>query len=243
MKYQLTIQYDGSDFHGWQVQPKQRTVQGDIEKALCKIFSEKKITLIGAGRTDAGVHALAQVAHVELNDRFSPDELCRALNGTLEKDVRIDLVETVKGDFHARFSAIAREYEYYLVENYSPINRQYVANLKWEVDLELLNECATILLGEHDFSSFCKSNSEVENKICKISKAHWKNVGERLIFFVRADRFLQHMVRYLVGTMLEVGRGRYDLMDFLALINNNAKKAMVVRAPAKGLFLKKIYYD
>ena len=243
MRYQLIIQYDGSQFHGWQVQAKGRTVQGDIEKALSKIYSNDKINLMGAGRTDAGVHAMAQVAHVDLSNHLSSNELQKALNGNLKKDVRIDFVREVDSNFHARFSAKAREYEYHLVKHYSPINRYYVAELKWQVDIKLLHECAEKILGEHDFSFFCKSTSEVENKICTVLKADWKGDGNKLFFIVRANRFLQHMVRYLVGTMIEVARGKYDLLDFISLIENHERKIMVIRAPAKGLFLKKVFYE
>ena len=242
-RYKLTIQYDGSQFHGWQTQAKGRTVQGDIEKALSTIYTEDDMTLIGSGRTDAGVHALAQVAHVELSDHLSPTELCNALNGNLEKDVRIDSVKKVDEDFHARFSAISREYEYHLVRKFSPITRQFTAELKWDVHLELLDGCAKMLMGKHDFTSFCKANSEVENKICNILKAEWEELEGKFIFHIQANRFLQHMVRYLVGTMLEVSRGRYELDDFKSMINGSQTEAVVVRAPAQGLFLKKVFYD
>ena len=239
----MTIQYDGSDFHGWQVQAQGRTVQGEIEAALTVIYPEEKITLIGAGRTDAGVHGLSQVAHVELPARLDPIELCNALNGNLKRDVQIDSVAEVDNNFHARFSATAREYEYHLVKSYSPITRKYAAELKWDINQDLLNECGEVLLGEHDFTSFCKATAEVENKLCSIYGAKWKDTEEKYIFSIRANRFLQHMVRYLVGTMLEVARGRYEVSDFNNLVDNRPTKAVVVRAPAQGLFLKKVYYD
>jgi len=242
-KYQLTIQYDGSDFHGWQVQAQGRTVQGDIQNALRAIYPEEKITLIGSGRTDAGVHALAQVAHVELPARLSPFEVRQALNGNLKRDVRIDSAVEADNDFHARFSAKAREYEYYLVKSYSTITRKYAAELQWDINPNLLIDCANILQGENDFTSFCKATAEVENKICTIYKAEWEDMGEKYIFRIRANRFLQHMVRYLVGTMLEVARGRYEVRDFKDLMDGIQTEAVVVRAPAQGLFLKKVYYD
>ena len=239
----MSIQYDGSDFHGWQVQAQSRTVQGDIETALRVIYPEKELSLIGSGRTDSGVHALAQIAHVELPAHFSTTELHQALNGNLRKDVRIDSVIETDNDFHARFSATSREYLYHLVKNYSPITRKYAVRLKWDINQNLLNECAEILQGEHDFTSFCKSTAEVENKICNIYESGWEDTGEKYIFKIRANRFLQHMVRYLVGTMLEVARGRYEMRDFMDLVDSNQSEAVVVRAPAKGLFLKKVYYD
>jgi len=242
-KYQLTIQYDGSGFHGWQVQAEGRTIQGDIETALSIIYPKEKITLFGSGRTDAGVHALSQVAHVELPSRLSAPELCQALNGNLEREIRIDSVEEADNDFHARFSAKAREYEYHLVKKYSPITRNHAAELKWDINIDLLNECAETLKGEHDFTFFCKSTAEVENKTCHVHEAKWENKERKHVFTIRANRFLQHMVRYIVGTTLEVARGRYEVMDFKNILNGNQTKAKVVRAPAKGLFLKKVYYD
>ena len=239
----MTIQYDGSDFHGWQVQPQGRTVQGDIETALSVIYPEEKITLIGSGRTDAGVHALAQVAHVELPGHLSPPELRQALNGNLKRDVRVDSAIEADDDFHARFSATAREYEYHLVKNYSPITRKYAAELKLDFNQDLLNDCTEILQGEHDFTSFCKATAEVENKICTIYVAEWKDMGEKYIFRIRANRFLHHMVRYMVGTMLEVAHGRYNVRDFKDLVNGRKTASVVSRAPAHGLFLKKVYYE
>ena len=239
----MTIQYDGSDFHGWQMQAKGRTVQGDIEDALSVIYPGETITLIGAGRTDAGVHALGQAAHISLPSKHTAAELQKALNGNLKQDVRIDMVEEANDDFHARFSATAREYEYHLVKSYSPITRRYAAELKWDINDILLNDCAEILSGEHDFTVFCKATAEVENKICTIYEAEWKQTEEKYIFRIQSNRFLQHMVRYLVGTILEVARGRYEVRDFNNLVNASQTEAVVVKAPAQGLYLKKVYYD
>ena len=239
----MTIQYDGTDFHGWQVQAKGRTIQGDIEKALSIIYSEEKITLLGAGRTDAGVHALGLTANVKLPAKLSANELLQALNGNLNQDVRIDSTEIVEDDFHARFSATAREYEYRLVKVFSPVTRNYTTALKWEIDKNLLNKCAELLSGKHDFTSFCKATAEVENKICTVFTSNWEESNEMIIFTIKANRFLQHMVRYLVGTMLEVARGRYTITDFQSLLHCDNPEAVIVRAPAQGLFLKKVYYE
>ncbi len=241
--FKLTIQYDGTDFHGWQVQAKGRTVQGDIENVLSIIYPEEKITVLGAGRTDAGVHALGLTANVKLPSKLSANELMKALNGNLNQDVRIDSAGVVEDDFHARFSATAREYEYRLVKAFSPITRNYTTLLKWNINKNLLNDCAKILVGEHDFTSFCKATAEVENKICTVFDSKWDEANEMIIFTIKANRFLQHMVRYLVGTMLEVARGRYTLEDFQNLLTNEKSKPVVVRAPAQGLLLKKVYYE
>ena len=239
----MTIQYDGTDFHGWQVQAKGRTVQGDIEKALSIIFLGEKNTLLGAGRTDAGVHALGLTANVKLPAKLSASELLQALNGNLNQDVRIDSTEIVEDDFHARFSATSREYEYRLVKAFSPVTRNYTTALKWDIDKNLLNKCAELLSGKHDFTSFCKATAEVENKICTVFTSNWEESNEMLIFTIKANRFLQHMVRYLVGTMLEVARGRYTITDFQSLLHCDNPEAVIVRAPAQGLFLKKVYYE
>ena len=167
----MTIQYDGSDFHGWQVQAHERTVQGDIETALTVIYPKEKINLIGAGRTDTGVHAWAQVAHVELPDRLSAPQLCQALNGNLKRDVRIDSAVEVDNDFHARFSATAREYEYHLVKKNSPITRKYATELTWDINTEcgdgyVLLWAVCYSISETDTLNLY--NNELTNEICKL---------------------------------------------------------------------------
>ena len=241
--YKLVIQYDGSNFHGWQFQPNVRTVQGDIEAAFSLIYPSEKITLIGAGRTDAGVHAVGQVANIKLPIKLSTNDIQNALNGNLKNDVRVDNVEEMGKDFHARFSAVSREYEYHIVRLFSPIKRNYAVSLKHKIDFKLLVECSKILIGEYDFDSFCKSTSEVENKNCLVSYSTWEESSDMYIFKIKANRFLHHMVRYLVGTMLEVARGKYTIRDFKSLIANTNTTSIVLKAPAKGLFLKKIYYN
>ena len=241
--YKFTLQFDGTDFSGWQVQAKERTVQGDIEHALGKLFPEENITLIGAGRTDAGVHALGMTANVKLPAKFDDEELCHAVNGNLNMDVQIDSVEKMPSNFHARFSADAREYEYHFVKKYSPIMRKYATHLNHSIDFSLLQKCAEQLKGEFDFTSFCKANTETENKVCIVEYAEWETVDNQLIFRIKANRFLHHMVRFLTGTMGEVARGRYTVNDFSALLFNTPSKAVVVRAPAHGLYLKKVWYN
>ena len=179
--YKLTIQYDGSDFHGWQVQVAGRTVQGDIENALSTIYPKEKITLLGAGRTDAGVHSLGLTANVKLPSKLSSNELMQALNGNLNQDIHIVLAELVEDDFHARFSATAREYEYRFVKVFSPVTRNYTTHLKWEIDKSLLKKCAELLHGKHDFTSFCKATAEVENKNCTVFNSNWDESEEKLI--------------------------------------------------------------
>ena len=242
--HKLTIQYDGSKFHGWQIQPMVRTVQGDIESAILEIYPDQTINLIGSGRTDAGVHAISQVANILLEEKLSIKNFKMAINSKLNNDVWIESIELSKQEFHARFSAKNRKYKYLIIKKFSPFKRDYAWHMKWDLDIRLLNQCAEQLIGQHDFSSFCKSTSEVKNKICNIKVSKWEINNKGMIYLISSNRFLQHMVRYLVGTMIEVARGRFQFIDFVKLINNEADHSLaVVRAPAKGLYLKKVYYD
>ena len=241
--YKLNIQYDGTDFYGWQVQAVDRTVQGDIEKALGEIVPNQKITLIGSGRTDSGVHALNQIANIKLDTKMSADELTKALNSKLGRDVWISQCQEVNDDFHARFSAGKRDYRYNISFDYSPFSRNNSWWVRYSLDEDLLHKCASMVKGEKDFTTFCKATAEVNNKICTIFKSNWKWCGEFLEYKISANRFLQHMVRFLVGTMVEVARGRISIEDFKLLLDNSHKSLMVFRAPAQGLFLVNVHYQ
>ncbi len=234
--------YEGTNFLGWQIQAKGRTVQGDIEQALQSIYS-KNITVLGSGRTDSGVHALGQVAHFDVETTMSNNQIIKALNSKLENDVWVSECERIDSNFHARFSARKREYIYRISKVFTPFERNTSWVLKWDVDIKKMNECVEILLGEHDFTSFCKATAEVDNKICTIFSANFKEERDKLFFHISANRFLQHMVRFLVGTMVEVGRGRYSIDDFTQFMNGGHPTLSVVRAPAHGLFLKKVSYE
>lgn len=234
--------YDGTDFLGWQIQAKGRTVQGDIESALQAIYS-KHISLFGSGRTDSGVHAYGQIAHFDVETTMSNSQIVKALNSHLKNDVWVSDCKEINSDFHARFSARKREYIYKISTMYTPFNRHTSWVLKWDVDIEKMNKCAELLLGKHDFTSFCKATAEVKDKICSIFSAEWEKNGEELSFNITANRFLQHMVRFLVGTMVEVGRGRYSIDDFTQFLNGKHPTLSVVRAPAHGLFLKNVSYE
>jgi len=238
----MTIEYDGTNFYGWQIQKKGRTVQGEIEAAFKKFTKNQKITLIGSGRTDSGVHSFGQVANIHLNTEMSVDQLIKAINGNLDKDVSITNCEIVKPDFHARFSAIKREYEYRITDSFSPINRLYAWNIDYEVNKKVLDRCASQLLGEHDFTELSKNNEEIKNKICNIYHSKWIVEDNFLIFRVIANRFLHHMVRYIVGMMIEISRERSLTVDNLISKLNGKKDNIIYKSPSKGLFLKKVYY-
>lgn len=241
--FKLNIQYDGTDFYGWQVQTNDRTVQGDIENAFGEIMPGQKITLIGSGRTDSGVHALNQIANIKIDTKMSADEILKALNSKLGRDVWISQCQEVDDEFHARFSAGRREYQYNITKDYSPFNRNTSWWVRYPLDEDLLNECACLIKGEKDFTTFCKATAEVNNKICTVIESNWNWQGEFLQYKISANRFLQHMVRFLVGTMVEVARGRISIEDFKVLLDNSHKTLSVFRAPAQGLFLVNIHYQ
>lgn len=239
----LLIEYDGTKFYGWQIQKSERTVQGEIETALKKIFRTDLITIIGSGRTDSGVHAKAQPAHVKINTNMELEKIQKAINGNIGNDVWIKNCEFVNDEFHSRFDAKIREYRYFLTKSYSPLNRNREWYLPCHLDLKSLEKCAKKIIGNHDFTRFCKANAEVENKVCNVYDTNWNfNLGDGE-FIIRANRYLQHMVRYLVGTMVEVARGRYSIKQFESLINNEDNNLMIYRAPAHGLFLWRVEYE
>jgi len=238
----MLVQYDGTNFYGWQVQAKGRTVQGDIESALQKIHPKEKITLIGSGRTDSGVHALGQVANVKVNSSLSANQMIKALHRYLNKDVRIKNCEIVDEDFHSRFSAKKRAYEYHFSNEETPFTYQRAWTPKYDVDFQSLESCAALIIGEHDFTSFCKATAEVDHKICTVFESNWEKTKTGLIYYVKANRFLQHMVRFLVGTMIEVGRQRMTIEDFKLFLNGKHPALSVVRAPAHGLYLTQVSY-
>jgi tRNA pseudouridine38-40 synthase len=210
----MIVQYNGTHFFGWQVQAKGRTVQGDIESVLQKIHLHEKIILNGSGRTDSGVHAKGQVASIKINSSLTADQFVKAINSSLKKDIRVMSCTEVDEDFHARFSAKERRYEYLTVVEETPFTHKRAWCLRYDMDFNLLNECAALVIGNHDFTAFCKANAEVEHKRCIVFDSKWEKISTGLTYHVKANRFLQHMVRFLVGTMVEVGRGRMTIDDF-----------------------------
>ena len=242
-RYKLTLQYDGSAFFGWQLQAKERTVQGEIEKAILKISnSRERIPVHGAGRTDTGVHALGQVAHVDLETRLNETELNNALNGNLPMDCRVMEVEKVAGDFQARFDATKRHYRYQCFTGESILFQNQSWHLP-ELDLDYLNKLAHIIIGDHDFLSFSKFNDDLEHTRCIIHKSEWKSEGKMVIFTIVGNRFLHHMVRYLAGTMVAVVENRFSENEFLSLLKTPQKNVRIFKAPAQGLILEKVDYE
>ena len=240
--YKLLISYDGTEYCGWQNQPNMKTIQGEIENALRKIFNNQRISLIGSGRTDSGVHALNQTANFHIKTNMSNVQIKNALNANLDNSIFINSCIAVSDEFHSRFSALKREYVYKATTEYSPFSKNYEWKIKYKLNLERLNYCSQLLIGEHDFSKFCKSTSRKENNNCNIFESKWNMKNEKIAYNIVSNRFLHHMVRLLVGTMVEVGVERMSVSEFECLVNNESCSLNPVKAPANGLFLKNVFY-
>lgn len=241
-RWKLTFQFDGSNFKGWQRQPDERTVEGVIEEAFSTLY-QTDIDLIGQGRTDAGVHALAQTAHADLPDRYSADRIFHAMKGLLPEDVALMSAELVPADFHARFDAVSRAYKYQISPKPIPLNRQQYWFYDFSPDAGILHESSALIIGEHDFINFClPSEAEFGTTICIISESRWEVHSGRFYYHIEGNRFLRHMVRRLVGSMINCARNKLNINDFHKLISGETVKKKGHAAPAKGLILKKVNY-
>lgn len=249
----LTVAYDGTDFHGWQVQPGHSTIQGELADAIERITGERVLPQ-GSGRTDAGVHARAQVASCELAAPIPPQNLHRALNRTLPAAIRVLGAEHAPPDFHARHSVRSKTYEYriYRGEICPPWTARYVYPLHWSLDVEEMRHAATLVLGEHDFTSFAATEPDLTarqseadalpNNIRTIFSSEWTEENDLLIYVVRGNGFLHHMVRNLVGTFLDAGRGHIAPENITAILQRKSRAAAGATAPARGLFLDHVKY-
>ena len=236
----MIIEYDGTAFAGWQLQPAERTVQGELEKALKSILQEE-IRVAGAGRTDAGAHAKGQVAHFDAAQSPNGINWEKALNSILPEDVVVRKVVESEPDFNARFAAKSRSYRYQIHLGPTALERAHSWPVFYELDFPLLERCAALLPGQHDFSAFC-SEEERDKREATVFKASWKKEGNFLYFDISASRFLRGMVRMLVGGMVEVARGFLSLETFQKLLENPEGKKGGPLAPAAGLFLMRVEY-
>ena len=241
-RYSLKIVYDGTNFSGWQIQKDKRTVQGEVEKAIAKVFKSKsRIVLYGAGRTDSGVHSTGQVAHLDINTNRNLDTIKKSINSKLDADCKILMVKKVKNDFHARFDAKSREYIYQCYSGKSLLYK----NQSWytkDLNITKLNFLANLIKGDHDFLSYSKFNPQNKNSKCKIYDCRWSRKGDMVIFKVKSNRFLHHMIRYLVGTMVNVILYNKPYNIFIDLLNNPKKTVHLFKAPPQGLILTKVNY-
>ena len=250
MRFFITLSYDGSLYHGWQVQPNGISVQGELQRALSLILRED-IQVTGAGRTDTGVHARMMVAHFDLTtenglqtlDEGSLRQLAYKLNRLLPCDIAVQKIEAVSDDMHARFSATSRTYRYFVHTGKSPFLRHYSWQTHYDLDFQLMNEAAAMLLEYDDFGAFCKSHADVKTTLCKVTHAQWHQTSDCEWYFeITANRFLRNMVRAVVGTLVDVGRHRITLDDFRKVIEGKQRTEAGESMPANALFLENITY-
>ncbi len=241
-RYFILFSYDGAAYHGWQVQPNARTVQQMLEEALTTLL-RTPMTVVGAGRTDAGVNAASMVAHVDLPDNTDTVQLKYKLNRILPPDIAVSDILPVKRDAHARFDALSRRYCYYVSTAKSPFSRRYAYRLTGSVDFEAMNRAAALLPKYTDFTSFSKLHTDVKTNNCRIVQAQWRRLDENhWVFEIEADRFLRNMVRAIVGTLLMVGRGKMTLDGFRRVIEQKERCAAGDSAAAEALFLAEVKY-
>jgi len=240
----LLIEYDGTNYRGWQVQPKGLTVQGMIEEKLALITGEA-VHLIGSGRTDSGVHALGQVASFKTKSQLDVHSIQRALNSLLPPDIVIQRAEEVEEGFHARKQSKSKIYEYRILNRNlrSAFHHEYTWHIPQRLNLEEMRKATRMLIGEHDFSSFRSVGSPTRTAVRRVIRAEWKRGRDGLIRFeVEANGFLKQMVRALVGTLVEIGKGRIDSETFEKILDSRDREKAGPTAPAHGLFLKKVKY-
>ncbi|MBN1998804.1 tRNA pseudouridine(38-40) synthase TruA [candidate division KSB1 bacterium] len=240
-KIKLVIEYDGTDFCGWQSQPGVRTVQDVLEKVLF-LLTQESIRTISAGRTDSGVHARGQVVHFVTEKSMHPEVFQRGGNAYLPSDIRILDAEEVDERFHARYSAKKRTYSYTICFKPKAISRQYAWFVPYPLEVQKMCRACSVILGEHNFKSFCKANSPVINHVCHIYHAEWKAIADGSIFVITANRFLHNMVRILVSAFVELGKNRFTMRNFRDVIEAMDRTCAPATAPPYGLVLEKVEY-
>jgi tRNA pseudouridine38-40 synthase len=238
----IVIEYDGTDFVGWQRQANGRSVQEELETVL-RLLTDDFVAVTGAGRTDAGVHARGQVANFKIESPITANDLQRALNGLLPDEIVVHSAEEVPDNFSARYSARERFYRYFISKTPTAIDRKFCWQLFYPLNIDLMNQASSIIRETKDFQSFCKVNSGVDNYLCSITDAEWAAKSSReLIFSIRSNRFLHGMVRALVGTIVDVGREYISIEEFKQIINAKDRREAGMAAPPQGLFLEEVVY-
>lgn len=241
-RFFLTLAYNGKNYIGWQVQPNGDSVQGAIQHALSTIL-RSNIEIVGAGRTDAGVHARKMIAHFDWDgEQFDAQELVYKLNGFLPKDIAIDSIKSVQYDAHARFSATSRTYKYYVTTEKDPFLHTLKHQIFFDPDMRMMNRLCNVLFEYEDFTSFSKLHTDTKTNNCKITIAEWQQADNDYIFTIQADRFLRNMVRAIVGTLLEGGRGRLDERGLRRIIEAKDRRVAGESVPGHALFLENIAY-
>ena len=240
MRYFIELSYDGTPFVGWQRQPYGDSVQSCLENALSILF-RKPLSIVGAGRTDAGVHAHQLFAHVDIDQHIDQDLTFR-LNKLLPKEIAVRNIFAVAQGAHARFDAVSRRYCYHVTTQKNPFLQKRAYQFTKPLDVELMNQAAKILIDHEDFKCFSKSKTDVKTYICDIQHAHWHQDGSELVFSIQANRFLRNMVRAIVGTLIEVGLRKISNSDFEAILKSRDRNQAGYSVPGHGLYLEKINY-
>ena len=241
-RFFLELAYNGTKYHGWQIQPNAISVQEVLNDCLSKILREA-INVVGCGRTDTGVHASYFVAHFDCeNEEIDEHFFCHKMNRILPKDIAVYSLVKVYGETHSRFSAFSRTYEYHLVDQKNPFLQGFAYQSHVPLDFDVMNKAAETLFAYIDFTSFSKLHTEVKTNNCKVTKAVWEFKNGKWIFTISADRFLRNMVRAIVGTLLEVGRGKMTIADFAKVIEAKDRGVAGTSAPAHALYLVNVGY-
>jgi len=241
-RFFISISYDGTAYHGWQVQPNGHSVQAELQRCLSTLLREE-IAVTGAGRTDAGVHARCMVAHFDFEQPIDEGQLTYKLNRILPRDISVQKVWEVPNDLHARFSAVSRTYHYYIHTQKDPFLRSYSCELHYSLDFAKMNEAAACLLQYEDFGAFCKSHTDVKTTLCQVTQARWVQQSSYSWYFeISANRFLRNMVRAVVGTLIDVGRGRLTVDDFCKVVEGKKRTDAGESMPAHALFLEDVSY-
>lgn len=244
MRYFLKLAYDGSNYHGWQLQKNAHSVQAEINSALQTLLNDKEVNVVGCGRTDTGVHASEFYLHFDtpkvIEDR---ENMVYRLNQILPKDIVIFEWMCVKDEAHTRFDATSRTYQYHIINTKDPFKRKFAAFYPPDLNIEKMNDAVQEILRFNDFTSFSKLHTDAHTNICKIFHAKWFMVDDEIIFEIKADRFLRNMVRAIVGTCIEVGKGRMSKEEFIKVIEVKNRQEAGHSVPAKGLFLTEVEYD
>ncbi|MFC5044259.1 tRNA pseudouridine(38-40) synthase TruA [Aquimarina hainanensis] len=241
MRYFIELSYKGTNYHGWQRQPNAISVQEVLETALSTLL-RTHIEIVGAGRTDAGVHARKIMAHFDVITSIDEELLTYKLNSLLPVDIAIHSVDRVTDDAHARFDALSRSYEYFVNVRKDPFGTGTSYYVKKELDLDKMNRAAKMLLNYTNFKCFSKSKTDVKTYNCTITNAEWKTKGDRMVFMISANRFLRNMVRAIVGTLIEIGEGKLELCDLEVIIESENRSNAGYSVPAQGLFLTEVKY-
>lgn len=241
-RYFISLSYNGKNYCGWQIQPNAISVQQTLQEAMSTLMRQE-LTIVGAGRTDSGVHAREMIAHFDWDESdFDANELCMKLNRLLPKDISIHSIKEVGTNAHARFSAISRTYSYCITPIKDPFLNELKYHISFDPDITMMNHLCMILKETDDFTSFSKLHTNVKTNICNVKHAHWDRKGDDFIFTIQADRFLRNMVRSIVGTLLQAGRGRLNEVGFRQIIDVKNRSAAGESAPAHALFLEQVEY-